>query len=179
MTTANASLWAPAADASGARFGFMIDATVLTDVFRASTAWIVLPDETEDPVPPLCGLIRETRELTGWAQRDLAQVLGTSHTTIGRLETDGRVTARSRSVAARATELHAVLVRLARVADGPDALVAALDRTVRGTTPRELLTQGQWSRAYTAALDALRGPRPAMVGASAVPVRAATREIRP
>lgn len=179
MTTADVSLWAPAADVSGTRPAFVVDAAAPTDIFRASTAWIVLPEETEDPVPPLCGLIRETRELTGWAQRDLAQVLGTSHTTIGRLETDGRVTARSRSVAARATELHAVLVRLARVASGPDALVAALDRTVRGTTPRELLSQGQWSRAYTAALDALRGPRPAMLGASAVPVRAATREIRP
>lgn len=179
MTTADLSLWRAADDVSAVWFGLGKDTAVRTDMFRASTAWIVLPDETADPVPPLCGLIRETRELTGWAQRDLADVLGTSHTTVRRLETDGRVTARSRLVAARATELHAVLVRLARVAGGTDALVVALGRTVRGTTPLELLRQSQWAKAYIAALDALHGPRPAMLDAATVPVRAATREIRP
>ncbi len=178
MTVADFPMWAPARNAAPTRFGVVTDSGAVLDVFKDSTAWIVLPDETADPVSPLPGLIRETRSLTGWAQRDLAQVLGTSHTTVRRLETDGRVTARSRDVAARAAELHAVLIRLGRIAGSTEALVVALGRTVRGTTPLELLRAGEWSRAYTSALDVLHGPRPAMLGAAKTPLRAATREIR-
>lgn len=179
MTTAHISPWSPSGDQAPASFDFFLDAANITDVFKDSTAWIVLPDESPDSVSPLPRLIRETREMTGWAQRDLAIVLRTSHTTVRRLETDGRVTARSRALAARAAELHAVLVRLARAAGGPEALVVALGQTVRGTTPLDLLREGEWSKAYTAALDAVRGPRPAMLGAAKAPVKAATREIRP
>lgn len=177
MTLANASAWAPSGSGRPATSGFLAKLTVV-DIFKDSTAWIVLPDEPDDPVSPISGLLGETRALTGWALRDLAGVLGTSHTTIGRLEANGRVTGRSRAVATRAAELHAVIVRLARVAGGPEALAVALGQTVRGATPLALLREGQWSTAYTAALDVLRGPRPAMRGASKFPVGAATREIR-
>lgn len=177
MTLADVSAWAPSRHGRPTTFGFLFGSAV-TDIFKDSTAWIVLPDEPDDAMSPVSGLLSETRALTGWALRDLAAVLRTSHTTIGRLEAHGRVTGRSRAVAARAAELHAVIVRLARVAGGPEALAVALGQTVRGTTSLELLCKGEWSRAYTAALDALRGPRPAMRGASKIPVRAATREIR-
>lgn len=179
MITAGISPWFPPADHAPAWFGFVLDAATITDIFKDSTEWIVLPDEPADPVSPLPRLIRETREMTGWAQRDIANMLRTSHTTVRRLETDGRVTARSRAIAVRAAELHAVLVRLARVAGGPEALVVALGQTVRGTTALDLLREGKWSKAYTVALDAVRGPRPAMLGAAKAPVKAATREIRP
>ena len=166
MTTTDISPWSPPTDHA-------------PDIFKDSTAWIVLPAEPAEPVSPLPRLIRETREMTGWAQRDLANVLRTSHTTVRRLETDGRVTTRSRAIATRAAELHAVLVRLARIAGGSEALVVALGQTVRGTTALDLLREGEWSKAYTAALDAVRGPRPAMLGAANVPIKPATREIRP
>ena len=179
MTTTDISPWFPRTDHAPAPFGFDLHAATITDIFKDSTAWIVLPDEPADPISPLPRLIRETREMTGWAQRDLANVLRTSHTTVRRLETDGRVTARSRAIAARAAELHAVLVRLARVAGGPEALVVALGQTVRGTTALDLLREREWSKAYTAALDAVRGLRPAMLGAAKTPLKAATREIRP
>jgi len=179
VTIAEISPWSPSTENAPASFGFVLDVTTITDIFKDSTAWIVLPDEPADPISPLPRLIRETREMTGWAQRDLANVLRTSHTTVRRLETDGRVTARSRAIAARAAELHAVLVRLARVAGGPEALVVALGQTVRGTTALDLLREREWSKAYTAALDAVRGLRPAMLGAAKTPLKAATREIRP
>ncbi len=89
------------------------------------------------------------------------------------------MTARSRDVAARAAELHAVLVRLARTAGGPHALALALQRTVGGTTALELLARHEWSRAYTTALDAIHGPRPAMIGATKAGPKPATRELRP
>lgn len=153
--------------------------SVRVDMYALSTAWVHMPHERSAPVSPLPGLLKEIRDLTGWARRDLAKVLRTTHPTIGRLETDGRVTARSRDVAVRVAELHAVLVRLGRVAGNQSALVLALQRQVGGTTPLELLRQGEWAQAYTSALDALRGPRPAMLPAALAPVRAATRELRP
>ncbi len=179
MTTADITGWLPAADRAQGRAPFVVDANVLIDIFKTSTAWILLPAEPADPVSPLPRLLQEIRDMTGWAQRDLADVLRTSHTTVGRLGATGRVTARTRATATRAAELHAVLVRLARVATGPEALVVALSRSERGATPLDLLRDGEWSRAYTAALDAIRGPRPAMLGAAQAPVRAATRELRP
>jgi transcriptional regulator with XRE-family HTH domain len=179
VTTADITGWLPAADRVQDRAPFVVDSNVLIDIFKTSTAWILLPAEPADPVSPLPRIFQEIRELTGWAQRDLADVLGTSHTTIGRLGTLGRVTARSRATATRAAELHAVLVRLARVAAGPESLVVALSKEQDDTTALDLLRDGQWSRAYTAALDAIRGPRPAMLGAAQAPVRAATRELRP
>lgn len=181
MTTRTTrTTWPTAGDRpAGGFIVFDQAASTIVDVFKDYTAWIVLPEEPADPASPMPRIVRETRELTGWAQRDLASLLGTSHTTVRRLEIDGRVTARTRDIAARAAELHAVVVRLARAAGGSEGLAVALGQTVGGTTPLDLLREGQWSRAYTAALDAVHGPRPAMLGASRRPVRAATRELRP
>ena len=179
MTTTDITDWLPLADRAPSFSGSVVGSRAPNDIFKTSTAWIMLPTETVDPVSPLPRILREIRDMTGWARRTLADVLETSHTTIGRLEIQGRVTARSRATATRATELHAVLVRLARVAAEPDSLVAALHKVEGGTTPLALLRDGEWSLAYTAALDTLRGPRPTMLGAAQAPVGAATRELRP
>ncbi len=85
MTATEVACWHPA-DPGTAAFVFAGQrAHAVTDMFRDFAAWITLPDEPEDPVSPLPRLVRETRELTGWGQRDLAAVLGTSHTTVRRL----------------------------------------------------------------------------------------------
>jgi len=156
-------------------------ATEIADLLRQHTAWITLPPAPTTAVSRLPALLRESRSLTGWSRRDLAEILHTSHTTVGRLETDGRVTARSRDSAARVASLHAVLVRLARVASSPGALGAALvTKAGSGPTAAELLREGQWPRAFTVALDVLQGPRPTMLApaASWTPPAAATRELR-
>ena len=152
----------------------------LTELLRAHTAWITLPPPPTVAVSRLPGLVRDIRLLTGWSQRELGEILHTSHTTVRRLETDGRVTARSRQSAARVTPLHGVLSRLAKVARTPERLATALATDSGRGTPAQLLREGQWSRAFTAALDALNGPRPAMLAPhpSWAPPRAATREIR-
>jgi transcriptional regulator with XRE-family HTH domain len=159
----------------------MMSATEIADLLRQYTAWITLPPAPTTAVSRLPGLLRESRSLTGWSGRDLAEILHTSHTTVRRLETGGSVTARSRDTAARVASLHAVLVRLARVASSPGALGAALVTDAgSGSTPAELLREGQWSRAFTAALDVLQGPRPTILSPAAwpAPPMAATRELR-
>lgn len=155
-------------------------AAEIADFLRQYTGWIALPPAPTVAVSRLPALLRETRALTGWSQRDLAEILHTSHTTVRRLETDGRVTARSRDTAARAASLHAVLVRLARVASSPGALGAALvTDSLSGATAAGLLREGQWSRAFTTALDALHGPKHTMLApvARSAPPMAATREL--
>ena len=180
MTTADIPAWKSPTNRPVAPFVFLTETTgVITEIFRDFADWITLPAEPAGPVSPLPRLLKESRDVTGWGQRELASVLGSTHPTVGRLETGGRVTARSRDLAARVAELHAVLVRLARVAGGPDALNLALRRTVRDDTALDLLRAGEWAKAYTAGLDAIRGERPAMLGASRAPLKAATRELRP
>lgn len=144
------------------------------------TAWIQLPEAPTEPTSRLPRLLNEARSVTGWSQREIADILGTSHTTIRRLETDGRVTIKSRDVAARAAQLHAVLIRLARIAGSPETLATALATTVDGTTAAVLLREANWSHAFTTALDAVRGPRPGFLGTPPGSIPAdATRELRP
>ncbi|WP_165486215.1 helix-turn-helix transcriptional regulator [Frankia sp. Cppng1_Ct_nod] len=88
----------------------------VADLLAECTAWVQLPPAPTKATSRLPTLVREVRRLTGWSQRDLADILGTSHTTVRKLETDGRVTARSRETAARVAPLHGVLSRLARAA---------------------------------------------------------------
>lgn len=152
-------------------------------VFAGSTSWIALPGRP-NPVAGssssrLTRLLTESRTFTGWSQRDLASVLGTSHTTVRRLEADGRVTPRSRDIAARAAQLHGVLARLSPLTTGPEHLATMLATPGPTGTPADLLRAGDWSRAYLLALDLLRPPTDGMLGASPVPMLPATRELRP
>jgi transcriptional regulator with XRE-family HTH domain len=143
-------------------------------------AWIQLPPAPAEPMSRLPRLLREARAATGWSQREIADILGTSHTTVRRLERDGQVTVRSREIAAKIPHLHAALVRLARVAGSPEALATALVTPVGETTAADLLRDGNWPRAFTTAIDAIRGPRPEMLGAPpGPPPPDATRELRP
>lgn len=167
----------------GGREAFAVPARAaadIRDVLREYTSWIELPETPAAAPTRLSEQLRESREATGWSLRDLADVLGTTHTTVRRLEIMGTASARSRETAARAAQLHGVLVRLARIAPDAPTLATALATYADGTTAREHLRSGDWSRAFTAALDVIRGPRPAMLGV--VPggrPGAATREIRP
>jgi transcriptional regulator with XRE-family HTH domain len=137
----------------------------LEAVLEQYTRWVILPERLTTPATAgLPILVRRCRELTGWSIRELASVLGTSHTTIRMFETEGRVTARSRDPASRVRPLLGVLSRLSRVAGHPERLGLALATSLdTGERPIDLLNQQQWARAFTVALDVLRGPRPDML----------------
>ena len=143
-------------------------------------AWVQLPAPPAEPVSRLPRLLRECRAMTGWSQREIADILGTSHTTIRRLEAEGKVSIKSRDIAAKVPHFHAVLLRLARVSGSSDGLATALVTPVGDTNAAAFLREGNWLRAFTTALDAVRGPRPEMLGAPAGPPPSdATRELRP
>jgi transcriptional regulator with XRE-family HTH domain len=143
------------------------------------TSWVELPAVAARP-PQLGDLVRRARALTDWSTRELADIIGTTHTTVRAFEQGSRVSARSRPAASRVRPLVDVLTRLAWAAGGaPDALATAL------RTPSEanecafdLLAAGEWTRGYLACLDVLRGPRPDMLAPlDDWPVLPATREL--
>ncbi len=150
------------------------------DFVQEHTAWVKLPERPAAEPYGLPSLLLETRELTGWSQRELAEALATSHTTVRRLESEGRASTRSRDVAVRAAQLHAVIVRLSRAIGSPHDLARVLATPgPQGRSALDLIQEGSWAAAYIAALDAARGPRPEMMGAAAEPYFAGTRELRP
>ncbi len=152
----------------------------LRELLRDHTSWVTLPPAPTAVASRLPVLLHEIRNVTGWSQRDLAEILHTSHTTVRRLETDGRVTARSRTSAARITPLHGVLTRLVRVAGNPQTLATALLTDDGRGKATDFLRAGQWSRAFTVALDVLNGPPPTMLAPKPdwALRQPATREIR-
>lgn len=152
----------------------------LDALLQQFTAWIVLPAHVAAPPSRLPGLIQRVRALTGWSTRDLAEVIGTSHTTVRMFETNGRVSARSRQAAARITPLLGVLTRLRRLVDTPQALAVAL-ATPSDTGERaiDLLAAREWARGFVVGLDAVHGPRPNILTPNDDwPLLPATREMR-
>ena len=149
-------------------------------LLRDYTGWVVLPERAAAPGSTLPRITQRCRELTGWSTRDLAEVLGTSHTTVRMFETDGRFTARSVDAASRVQPLLAVLSRLARVAGDRDRLTLALMTPQdSGERAMDLLVRQEWARAFTVGLDVLRGPRPEMlVPLDAWSASSGTREMR-
>ncbi len=126
----------------------------LDELLATHTAWMQLPSTYSD-------LLRQVNELTGWSFRDIAEVVGTSHTTIGKLANGAVSTSRSAHAAERIEPMLDVLTRISRLAAPGNDLAAVLEQpAASGETPRELLRSGEWSRALLSAMDVINGPRP-------------------
>lgn len=127
----------------------------LDELLATHTAWVQLPSTYAD-------LLRQVNELTGWSFRDIAEVVGTSHTTVGKLANGSVPTSRSADAAERIEPMLDVLTRVSRlVAPGRDLAAVLEEPTADGETPLEVLRSGDWSRALLAAMDVINGPRPA------------------
>jgi hypothetical protein len=125
----------------------------LEALLAAHTAWVRLPSTYTD-------MLRRVHELTEWSFRDIAEVLGTSHTTVGKLANGALPTVRSHAAAERIEPLLDVLGRLSQLVAPGRSLVSVLDEpSLDGETVRELLRAGDWSRALLTAMDVINGPR--------------------
>ncbi|WP_372450959.1 helix-turn-helix domain-containing protein [Actinoplanes flavus] len=143
--------------------------------------WVFLPSAAPRTKSSLPRLVRQIREWTGWSQRDLASILGTSHTTVRKLESEGRVTARSRDAATRVAPTHDLIRRLIVVAHHDSGrLATALNAQshLKGKRVVDLITSGDYPSAYVAAARALRGTRTGMLApAGNRAIRNATMEL--
>jgi transcriptional regulator with XRE-family HTH domain len=124
---------------------------------------IAAPAVASHSVPRLQRVIKEIRERTRWSSRDLAKIVGSSHTTILNAE-NGRplVSGHSGDLRQRLGEVHDLIERVYVLVDcDPErtATVLATAATGRRSAVEELRATGDPGRAYLAALDTIRPRR--------------------
>lgn len=115
------------------------------------------------PAPRIQRHIIELQRLTGWSERSLASIVGTSHPTIRAALAGGQgALTRSADVKERIDSLHAIAVRLAPLADRrQDAIVEALTSHPSGSAASaiDLVRSGKTAAAYLVAMEVLRPRR--------------------
>jgi hypothetical protein len=122
-------------------------------------------------------LVGDVQRWTGWSDRKTARLLGTTHPTVRRLA-NNEFSARSSPAIEQLRNLHDLLSRLRPLVSTPIDLASVLTRAKSGRlTAERLITSGEFGEAYRAALRALTGPHPTMLGGSGVPVAAATHSV--
>jgi transcriptional regulator with XRE-family HTH domain len=120
---------------------------------------IMVPKVSPNPAPSIQIKTRELIRWTGWSQRELAEVLGTTHPTIGAL-TSGRTTdlVRRSDLKQALMDLHAVCMRLRVLFPGDKAaLRECLQFSVGGESVAKMAASGRPAAAYIAALEACAG----------------------
>lgn len=122
-----------------------------------------MPDVVPQAVPRLQRVVQEMREKTGWSARRLAEIVGTSHTTILNAE-NGRplVSGHSGDLRQRLVQTHDLIERVyVLVQRDPEQTAAILAAAPAGRRDaiEELRVTGDPGRAYLAVLDALRPRR--------------------
>lgn len=134
------------------------------DTFWTIGNWpIVVPVVVSPTVPRLQRVIRETRERTGWSARRLAEIVGSSHTTLLNAE-NGRplVSGHSGDLRQRLVEAHDLVERIYLLVERDPQRTAAILATApngRLSAIEELRNAGDPGKAYLAALDAIRPRR--------------------
>lgn len=155
---------------------------VLKDGLWTIGDWLVnVPAPAVHPAPDVQLMTRELRQWTGWSARQLAEVLGTSHTTVLAVEA-GRplVSGHSGDLRRRYDDAHSVVSRIHVLSDRDPSRTAHLLSTapLRGLSASEYLKRRDPANAYLAALDVLRPPtqgllvgtRPSHPGHDTVPL---------
>jgi len=120
--------------------------------------WVRLPKTTIEAAPMSQQLVKDVRTWTGWSQRQLARVLGTTHPTIRTLES-GKPVTRVEDLVTRLQETHGVIARIFLLADRQQRELQRL----LSTRPVEhrlaalaLLEERRPADAYRAVLEVLR-----------------------
>lgn len=139
------------------------------DAFWTIGDWpICMPAVVSPAVLRLQRVIREMRERTGWSARRLAEIVGSSHTTIINAE-NGRplVSGHSGDLRQRLVESHDLIERVYVLVDrDPErtaTILATAPETGRLSAVEELRDSGDPGRAYLAALDVIRPRRTGLV----------------
>jgi transcriptional regulator with XRE-family HTH domain len=139
----------------------------------AGTFWtlgdwaITVPPPVPHAIPRLQRVIREIRDRTGWSARRLADITGSTHTTILNAES-GRplVSGHSGDLRQRLLDVHDVVERVYLLAGRDPRQTEAILATApsnRRSAVDELMSSGDAGRAYIAALDVVRPRRPGLI----------------
>lgn len=173
MTRTEVVSTAPAAPLGTGAFVTSQRGVTIDALLHQHMSWIRLPGS-------YLNLINQIQQLTRWSFRDLGDVLGTSHTTVGKLANGALPTTRTQEAAERLEPLLEVLSRISAVTTPGRELADVLGSgTGSGDRPLDHLEQAEWAQAYVVALDVINGPRPTrpQLRRPQAPRLAATREL--
>lgn len=133
--------------------------------------WVVIPPPEDVDSPALAERLRDVAAWTGWSDRRLAEVLGTTHPTVAAARR-GREITRVPDLADRIAGVHRVIERVAALCDRDvSEIVRLLEARPSGDRSAiDHIKAGNWSKAYVAVLDA-RGPALAGLMGSDLPRR--------
>jgi len=122
----------------------------------------ILPNHPPEAAPNLRNMVNSLRRSTGWSDRALANLTGSTHPTIRSLS-QGRPGAGSRSpeLVARLTALYSLTIRILPLVGGDATrleLTLQSQSGATGSAAADLLREGRFAEAYLAALDAIEPP---------------------
>lgn len=140
-----------------APIGIIADSPSVAAPSHANTSlfdqWIVLGMNSPTPALGLPQLVERIAARTGWSNRRLAQLVGTTHPTIRAIRL-GREPERRPDIADALIRTAEVVDRLSRLVPDRDRLNTILVTSgPDGATPVALLADGQYGKAYIQALD--------------------------
>jgi transcriptional regulator with XRE-family HTH domain len=136
--------------------------TVPRGIWMVGQWQIRIPDQDTSSAPEVHRFVSEIRNRTGWSARRLAEIVGTSHTTILRIENGGRlVSGHSGELRRRLSQADDVVARVYIIAGRDQETTARLleEAPLSDRPAVDFLQSDQPAKAYLAAIDVAR-PRP-------------------
>lgn len=127
--------------------------------------WVVIPPAEDPDTPAIARRLRDIATWTQWSDRQLADLLGTTHPTIGAARR-GREITRVPALADRIAALHRVIERVSMLCDRDVSEVTRLLEAAPSGRPTavDLIGAGEFSNAYLAVLDARAPTRDGLMG---------------
>lgn len=121
--------------------------------------WLLIAPYVSQPIPDLSRIVNRLIDRTGWSNRRIAEIVGTTHPTIGAIK-KGREPERKPELAEALFNTAEVVEKISRLANGNQAIlkVALNQRGQDGFTSLQLLAAGEYAKAYLKALDVLNRP---------------------
>ncbi len=153
---------------SGYRLPGLYDRTVVPpkdeqrSVDPYASEYLILPDAAQQDIRESEQMLRELRAWTGWSDRALAEVIGTSHPTVAKLFAgESEFLARHESSRRRLEEAYEVVSRAYILAGRDRSRTASIleNMSYGGRSARQYLCEGRPNEAYLAVVEAVRPPR--------------------
>ncbi len=119
---------------------------------------IEFPEWNQDHVIDFAGMVHDLERFTGWKDRSIAKVIGTTHPTVRAIRRrESAVGSRTPSILKRLRDAHMVISRIHEIAGkNAQATAMALDSAGDGHSATWYLKEDQPEQAYLVAMEALR-----------------------
>jgi hypothetical protein len=132
------------------------------DLPNLFSSWLLIPSYQPSPIPGLASVISRLIDRTGWSNRRIADIVGTTHPTIQAIR-GGREPERRPELADALYKTAEVVEKISKLSRGNQTTLNAIlknrGQTGYGQTPLQLLAAGEYAKAYLAAIDFLNKPR--------------------